>query len=129
MLATPISAAPMLPPPISGPERGPLTSPQPHFASAVPDLRQTRFGVDPPGGGTHSLALRSYREASAAEGFAGRIYHPGQAPSAIATENALVARSILAPVYVHDSAASKMARLSNLHRDAPRYGALVNLLA
>jgi hypothetical protein len=74
-------------------------------------------------------AMRSYREASLAEGFAGRIIHPGQAPSAIATENALVARSILAPVYVHDSAASKMARLSNQHRDAPRYGNLVNLLA
>lgn len=59
----------------------------------------------------------------------GRIQHPLQAPSAVASENALMSRALMAPLYVHDSAASRMARLSNPMRDAPRFGAAVNLLA
>jgi hypothetical protein len=58
-----------------------------------------------------------------------QIYSPSLAPSAISTENALVARSLFMPVYVHDSAASKMARISNSLRDAPRFSGKVNVLA
>ena len=92
------------------------------LASAVPDLRQSADGV---------AALRQVQVSARydANHPAMRIYHPAQAPSAVATENALMARSMMAPLYVHDSAASRIARLSNPFRDAPRFGGSVNLVA
>ncbi len=92
------------------------------LASAVPDLRQSTEGV---------AALRQVQVAARydANHPAMRIYHPAQAPSAVATENALMARAMMAPLYVHDSAASRIARLSNPFRDAPRFGGSVNLVA
>lgn len=91
-------------------------------ASSVPDVRQTMEGVPP------VLAMGSLSRMDM--GFrAISIYHPTQGPSAETTENALMARSLLMPVYVHDSAATRMARLSNLFRDAPRFGNAINICA
>lgn len=57
-----------------------------------------------------------------------QIYHPSQAPSGISTENALLAKALMSPVFAHSSAATKMARLSNMFQDAPRFGSAVDLL-
>lgn len=91
-------------------------------ASSVPDIRQTMEGVTP------VLAMdflsrmdMGFRTIS--------IYHPAQGPSAETTENALMARSLLMPIYIHDSAATRMARLSNMFRDTPRFGNAINICA
>ena len=91
-------------------------------ASSVPDIRQTMEGVSP------VLPMESLSRADM--GFRTiSIYHPQLGPSAETTENALMARSLMMPFYVHDSAASRMARLSNLFRDAPRFGNAINICA
>lgn len=58
-----------------------------------------------------------------------QIYHPSQAPSAQSTENALMARALLSQPYAHSGAATKIARISNMFLDAPRFGTAVNLLS
>ena len=127
-------------PPATGPRPAPgamvaaLPAPPLGSASAVPDAAILTRAVQP---ATTAVALRGH-EAALAPGRVGVpgaalprsvVLHPAQAPSAVATENALMARSLMAPLYIHDSAASRVARLSNMLRDAPRFGAAVNLLA
>jgi hypothetical protein len=92
------------------------------LANPVPDLRQTTMGILP----TRQMSPPARYDVG---NSAMQIYSPSLAPSAISTENALVARSLFMPVYVHDSAASKMARISNSLRDAPRFSGKVNVLA
>lgn len=102
--------------------QGVLPSSQAMGASSVPDMRQTMEGVTP------VFALNALSRADM--GFrAISIYHPQLGPSAETTENALMARALLMPMYLHDSAATRMARLSNLHRDAPRFGNAINICA
>ena len=85
-------------------------------------LRQTYFGVGP----TESLnTTPSYN----ADHPKVQIFHPGQAPSAQITENLIIARALMAPAYAHSGAATKMARLSNMFQDLPRFGSAVNLLS
>ena len=57
------------------------------------------------------------------------IKHPRAAPSAISSEQYLAAKASAAPVFVHNAAASKMARISNLYADAPRFSSQVDILA
>ena len=57
------------------------------------------------------------------------IYHPKQAPSAITSENFLNARALLSAGFTHNVAQTKMARISNLYRDAPRFRNHVDILA
>ena len=85
-------------------------------------LRQTPFGLGP----TESLnTTPSYN----ADHPKVQIFHPSQAPSAQITENLLIARALMAPAYAHSGAATKMARLSNMFQDLPRFGSAVNLLS
>ena len=57
------------------------------------------------------------------------IYHPKQAPSAVTSENFLNARALLSAGFTHNVAQTKMARISNLYRDAPRFRNHVDILA
>tara|TARA_B100001093_G_scaffold420025_1_gene411788 strand:+ start:664 stop:1029 length:366 start_codon:yes stop_codon:yes gene_type:complete len=57
------------------------------------------------------------------------ISHPRQAPSAVSSEQFLSARSLMAPVFQHNILATKMARISNLHAEAPRFRDQIDLLA
>ena len=50
-----------------------------------------------------------------------RIYHPKQSPSAILSENFLQARAALNPGFVHNTAQTNIARVSNLYRDVPQF--------
>ena len=89
---------------------------------AQPSLRQSAFGLGP----ANSLnTTPSY----SAEHQKVQIFHPSQAPSAQITENLLMARALMAPAYAHSGAASKMARLSNMFQDLPRFGSAINLLS
>jgi hypothetical protein len=40
-----------------------------------------------------------------------------------------MARALMAPAYAHSGAATKMALLSNMFQDLPRFGSAVNLLS
>lgn len=57
------------------------------------------------------------------------IYHPKQAPSAVTSENFLNARAMLSAGFTHNIAQTKIARVSNLYRDAPRFRNDVDILA
>lgn len=92
-------------------------------ARVMPDMRQTLEGVSP------ALALERNKryESHRAEVT---IYHPALGPSAIDTENAIMARALLSPTFVHDSAATRMARVSTMPNTAlPRFGRTVDLWA
>jgi hypothetical protein len=92
-------------------------------ARSMPDMRQTLEGVLP------ALALdRSHREkANRAEVT---IFHPSLGPSSEITENALMARSLLSPAYIHDSAATRMARVSTMmNKASPQFGGAVDVWA
>jgi hypothetical protein len=122
MQALPITQA-STPPPRALPAQGATLPFLPRgVASAVPDdgLRARAVPMV-----SHATEMRGHAPALAQS----RILHPSLAPSAVASENALVARSLMIPLHVHDSAASRIARLSNPMRDAPRFGPSVDLLA
>ena len=50
-----------------------------------------------------------------------RIYHPKQSPSAVSSENFLQARAALNPGFMHHTAQTNIARVSNLYRDVPQF--------
>jgi hypothetical protein len=58
-----------------------------------------------------------------------RIYNPDSSPAAITTENALAARALMAPQFMHNIARTKMAQISNMFRDMPNFGRALNVLA
>ena len=93
------------------------------YAKTMPDMRQTLEGIPP------ALALERGKRS---EGHRAEvtIFHPSLGPSAQITENALMARALLSPTYVHDSAATRMARVSTmLNRALPRFGGAVDVWA
>lgn len=92
-------------------------------AKAMPDMRQTLEGVMP------TFALDHVRRSAGNRGEV-TIFHPAQGPSTEITENVLMARALLSPIYVHDSAATRMARVSTLaDRSSARYGGSVDIMA
>ena len=58
-----------------------------------------------------------------------RIYHPRHAPSAISTENFLVARALMSATFVHNIATTKEARISNFYKDSPKFRDQIDILA
>lgn len=92
-------------------------------ANIVPTDRQTQFGV----------AAKS-DSSPLSRDYTGQpqpmlIRHPRQAPSAISSESFLAAKSLLAPVFQHNMMATKIARISNLYAEAPRFRDQVDILA
>jgi len=85
-------------------------------------LRQTGFGVEPVGAVNPPYRDYSQRPATV-------IAHPRYAPSAVTSEQFFSARALLSPGYIHQSAATKIARISNLHADQPRFSRQVDILA
>ena len=91
-------------------------------ASPVPTERLTIQGIEviPPSAGLS----QNYPQMSQA-----RIYHPKQAPSAVSSENFLLARAALNPGHVHNMAQSNIARISNLYKETPRFRNDIDILA
>lgn len=86
-------------------------------------MRQTLEGVTP----TFALDRGNRQQTNRPEVT---IFHPSLGPSAQITENALMARALLSPAYVHDSAATRMARVSTMmNRASPRFGGAVDVWA
>ena len=57
------------------------------------------------------------------------ITSPRLAPSAISTEQALQARSLLAPEFQHSMMSTRILRTSNLHAETPRFRNQLDILA
>lgn len=88
----------------------------------MPDLRQTLEGVMPAQAFDRSKRFEQRAEIT--------IFHPALGPSAEITENALMARALLSPTYMHDSAATRMARVSTMpNRELARFGGAVDVWA
>ncbi|XDZ64938.1 hypothetical protein AB8880_08365 [Alphaproteobacteria bacterium LSUCC0684] len=99
-----------------------VLAPLPVAANSVPSLRQTGHGLEPVGMINPPYKDYSQRPASV-------ISHPRFAPSTITSEQFMSARAMLSPGYIHQSAASKIARISNLYADQPRFSQQVDILA
>lgn len=92
-------------------------------ANIVPSGRQTMLGVT--GKPSTETLSRDYTRQPQPM----IISHPRQAPSAVSSEQFLAARSLMAPAFQHNIMATKMARISNLHAEAPRFRDQVDILA
>ena len=57
------------------------------------------------------------------------ITNPRLAPSTVTAEQAFQARNLLAPQFQHNMMASRMARISNLYAEAPRFRNQLDILA
>jgi len=97
-------------------------APMPVAANSVPSLRQTPLGLEAVG-----AAQASYRDYSKRPATV--ISHPRYAPSGVTSEQFIDARASMSPGYIHQSAASKIARISNLYADSPRFSQQIDLLA
>ena len=91
-------------------------------ANIVPSLRQTVMGIE----ATSALQVmpKDYPKQPAVI-----IRHPRSAPSAVPAEQFLAARALMSPAYQHNTLLSKMARISNMHIETPRFRDHVDILA
>ncbi|MEK9962055.1 MAG: hypothetical protein VXB94_10870 [Rhodobiaceae bacterium] len=90
-------------------------------ASSVPNGRQTGTGLVPVQ--TLERSDQDYRRRMP------MITSPRLAPSAISTEQALQARSLLTPEFQHNVMATRILRTSNLHAETPRFRSQLDILA
>ena len=56
-----------------------------------------------------------------------KIYHPRMAPSAVTAENFIEAKALMSAHFIHNVAATKAARVSNLYRDPPRFENVIDI--
>ena len=92
------------------------------LATSMPSERQTSMGVLQPesnkaGSGNYEQWKRS------------KIFNPRQTSIAITAENFLKSKAGFEPVYMHNIAATKLALMSVMDKDRPRYSEQVNILA
>lgn len=90
-------------------------------ANAVPDTRQTFYGLTSVNGVQSSQAKFGRERAM--------IASPNLAPSAVAAENALQARTLMTPEFQHHMLSTRIARISNLMAEAPRFKNQIDILA
>ena len=91
-------------------------------ANNMPTLQQTIYGLAP-------VELTDSAHKFEKNQNQTIISHPRMAPSAITSEEFLIARSSLSPVYNHNMAETRNARISNLHEEMPRFKDQIDLLA
>ena len=91
-------------------------------ANLMPSERQTSLGVFNTGAVNKSnLDIKRYEM--------NRVPHPNGAPSAVSSENFFMAKSINTPLYTHNVAQTKYARISSWSTEEPRFTKKVNILA
>jgi len=91
-------------------------------ANLMPSERQTSIGVFNPGAVTKSnLDTKRFSMQ--------RITHPNGAPSSVTSENFLIAKTMSSPMYTHNIAQTKYARISSWLSDEPRFTKKVNIIA
>jgi hypothetical protein len=92
------------------------------LATTMPSDRQTSLGV---------LQVDANKAASGDydRWKKSRIFNPKQTGAAITAENFLKAKAGFEPIYMHNIAATKMALMSVMDKEKPRYSEQVNILA
>ena len=91
-------------------------------ANLMPSERQTSLGVFNPGAVSKAnLDMQRYSMQ--------RISHPNGAPSSVTSENFLISKSLSSPMYTHNIAQTKYARISDWATEEPRFTKKVNILA
>ena len=90
-------------------------------ANIMPTLQQTIYGLAPVENVGKSIVRRKRAQS--------KISHPRLAPSSISSEEYLKARFTFSPLYNHNMAATRDARTSNIHEEAPRFKDQIDLLA
>ena len=94
----------------------------PVAANIMPSYQQTAHGVEPTSPGNPPRPYKPFAPEQV-------IWHPRQAPSAVTSEQFFSARNMMAPGFMNNAAATKIARISNLQADAPRYSGQIDILA
>jgi hypothetical protein len=95
---------------------------QPIAANSVPTQRQTAYGI-----AAVDVTQNQHREMKKQPATV--IRHPRLAPSGVTSEQFLSARAALSPGFLHQMAATKIARISNLYADTPQFSAQIDILA
>lgn len=95
---------------------------QPSLATSMPSDRQTSIGILQ--AGANKAAGGEYQEWKKS-----RIFNPKQTSIAITAENFLKAKAGIEPLYMHNIAATKLALMSVMDREKPRYSEQLNILA
>ncbi len=92
------------------------------LATTMPSERQTSRGVGP---------VEVNREASGdyERWKKSKIFNPRQTSIAITSENFFKAKAGFEPIYMHNIAATKLALMSVMEKERPRYGEQINILA
>ena len=95
---------------------------QQSLATSMPSDRQTSLGILQIGankstGGEYQQWKKS------------RIFNPKQTGTAITAENFLKAKAGIEPLYMHNIAAPKLALMSVMDKEKPRYSEHLNILA
>ena len=58
-----------------------------------------------------------------------KLFHPRQAYSAVTSENYLKAKAGFEPIFIHSIGATKLALMSVMDKEKPRYSEKLNILA
>ena len=95
---------------------------QPSLATSMPSDRQTSIGILQ--AGANKAPGSEYQEWKRS-----RIFNPKQTSIAITAENFLKAKAGIEPLYMHNIAATKLALMSVMDREKPRYSEQLNILA
>ena len=92
------------------------------LATTMPSDRQTSLGI---------LQVDANKSASGDydRWKKSKIFNPKQTNSAITAENYLKAKAGFEPIYMHNIAATKLALMSVLDKEKPRFSEQVNILA
>tara|TARA_B100001250_G_scaffold351884_1_gene324273 strand:+ start:176 stop:550 length:375 start_codon:yes stop_codon:yes gene_type:complete len=92
------------------------------LATTMPSDRQTSLGLS-------KLDQSSKTSGDYEKWKKSKVFHPRQGYSAVLTENFLKAKAGFEPVYMHSLSATKLALMSIMDKDKPRYSEQVNILA
>ena len=91
------------------------------------DYNSFLSGVEGNGIGAVDMTQNQHREMKRQPATV--ISHPRLAPSGVTSEQFLSARAALSPGFLHQMAATNIARISNLYADTPRFSAQIDILA
>ena len=95
---------------------------KPSLATSMPSERQTSLGVMQVDSGNESSGKYEQWKKS-------RIFNPKQSGVAVTAENFLKAKAGFEPLYMHNIGATKLALMSIMDKEKPRYSDQVNILA
>ena len=92
------------------------------LATTMPSDRQTSLGILRVDANNSTLGDYDQWKKS-------KIFNPKQTNSAITAENFLKAKAGFEPIFMHNIAATKLALMSVMDKEKPRYSEQVNILA